>query len=344
MNRNIYEYLNYYKDYTFDEVLFNIMDALLFSMLIYLPMESRKDELLLKDLNKCFTEYKHGAIAPISLDLYRIVSSSKRYKDLKISNISKIDNTSLQFGAFTIRDNKNTYVAYEGTNASVAGWMENFMLSCKFPTDTQDYAAKYLNKTINSLDKNIYICGHSKGGNLAMSSSMMCNRSIFDRIVKIYNFDGPGFREEEYNSLKFKETNKKTVNILPEGSIVGVLLFNDNYTYVKSKGIGFKQHYPTNWSVFGQFFVKSNLIITSKKFKESLDKSLIQLKDDDMLKILDEVELFLKNNNIYEKGFNNINYNDFKNMILEINGVDENTKKVFIEVVKLLFNPEKTKR
>ena len=77
MNRNIYEYLNYYKDYTFDEVLFNIMDALLFSMLIYLPMESRKDELLLKDLNKCFKEYKHGAIAPISLDLYRIVSNSK---------------------------------------------------------------------------------------------------------------------------------------------------------------------------------------------------------------------------------------------------------------------------
>ena len=339
MNKNIYEYLNYYKDYSFDEVLFNIMDALLFSILIYLPLNNVKDEVLLKDLNKYFHKYDHGAMAPIALETYKIVCNSKRYKDLKITNIDKINNDILQFGAFTIRDKENTYVAYEGTNASVSGWMENFMLSCKFPTNTQEYSAKYLNNTINKNDKNIYICGHSKGGNLAMSSAMMCIKSIFDKVRKIYNFDGPGFRKKEYSSKKFKEVNKKTVNILPEGSIVGVLLFNDNYTYVKAKGIGFKQHYPTNWNVFGQFFVKTNLIITSKKFKESIDESLLKLKDQDMLKILDEVNIFLKNNNIYEKGFNNINFNDFKKMISDID-VDESTKKAFIDIIKLMFNPK----
>lgn len=343
MNKNIYEYLNYYKDYSFDEILFNVMDALLFSILIYLPLENVSEDVLLEDLNKYINKYEHGAIAPIALEIYRKVYSSKRYKKLIISNISKINNNSLQFGAFTIRDENNTYVVYEGTNASVSGWMENFMLSCKFPTSTQEYAAKYLNETIKNSDKNIYVCGHSKGGNLAMASSMMCSNSIFKRIKKIYNFDGPGFRRKEYLSKKFKEVNEKTVNILPEGSIVGVLLFNDNYTYIKAKGIGFKQHYPTNWDVFGQFFVKTNLIITSRKFKESIDKSLFKLKDDDMLKILDEVNVFLESNNIYQKGFNNINFNDFKKMVLDINGVDESTKKAFIDIIKLMFNPEKNK-
>lgn len=337
-NTNIYDYINYYKDSSFDEVLFNIMDALVFSILIYLPLKDVEGEVLLKDLKKSIKKYEHGAVAPIALEIYDIIYNSTRYKGLKISNICKINNNILQFGSFTIRDGKNTYVVYEGTNASVSGWMENFMLSCIFPTNTQQFACDYLNEVIKNNDKNIYLCGHSKGGNLAMTTAMTCSKSIFNRINRIYNFDGPGFRIREYKSPRFKEVNSKTVNILPEGSIVGALLFNDNYTYVKAKGLGLKQHYPTNWNVFGQFFIKSDLIASSRKFKESIDKSLLKLKDEDMIKVLDEVNIFLENNQIYEKGFTKINFNDFRKMVLDINDVDADTKKVFIEIVKIMFN------
>ena len=340
MNKNIYEYLKYYKEHTFDEVLFNIIDALVFSIIIYLPIESSNKDLTMKELyNKIDKNKHHGAMAPIAINILEIVYDSNRYKNLKISNLEKKNDKIIQFGACTIRDSINTYVVYEGTNASVSGWMENFMLSCRYPTNTQEYATKYLNKTITSKDKKIYICGHSKGGNLAMAAAMTCKKSIFNKIEQIYNFDGPGFRANEYLSNKFKEVNNKTTNILPEGSIIGTLLFNDKYTYIKSKGIGFKQHYPTNWNIFGQFFIESNLIISSRKFKEKMDKSMNELKDDDMLKILDEVNIFLEDNQIYEKGFNNINFSDFKKMILDINGVDEETKKIFIEMLKLIFNP-----
>ena len=70
MNKNIYEYLNYYKDYSLDEILFNVMDALLFSILIYLPLKSMKDYVLLEDLNKYINKYEHGAIAPIALEKF----------------------------------------------------------------------------------------------------------------------------------------------------------------------------------------------------------------------------------------------------------------------------------
>ena len=53
--------------------------------------------------------------------------------------------------------------------------------------------------------------------------------SILQRIKKIYNFDGPGFRKQEYESNKYQALTKKLVNIMPSGSLVGVLLYNDNY-------------------------------------------------------------------------------------------------------------------
>ena len=341
MNKNIYEYLNYYKDYTFDDILFNQMDALVFSMIIYAPFKDTKNTSSIQNLYKQIDKNNiHGAMAPIAIEILEKTYNSKRYKDLIVYNLEKFNDKMLQFGAVTFRYKNETYVVYEGTNASASGWMENFMLSCKFPTLTQEYAAKYLQKTIKQSDKKIYLCGHSKGGNLAMSSAMLCNKILFNKIEKIYNFDGPGFRKEEYVLDRFKEVNKKTINILPEGSLIGILLFNDNYTYVKASGIGFKQHYPTNWKLFGEFFIKSSLTITSKKIKENMDKSLSELKDGEMQKVLDEVHIFLDNNNIYEKGFNSLNFNDFKNMIFDINDVDEKTKKAFIEIVKLIFNPD----
>ena len=344
MNKNIYEYLNYYKDYTFDDILFNQMDALVFSIIIYATFKNMKNTSSIQNLYKQVDNQNlKGAMAPIAIDVLEKIYNSKRYKDLTIYNLEKHEDKMSQFGAITLRYKDETYVVYEGTNASASGWMENFMLSCKFPTLTQEYAANYLQQTIKENDKKIYLCGHSKGGNLAMSSAMLCKNTIFNRIEKIYNFDGPGFRKVEYQTDRFKEVNNKTINILPEGSLIGILLFNDNYNYVKASGIGFKQHYPTNWKLFGEFFIKSSLAITSKKIKENMDKSLSELKDGEMQKVLDEVHIFLDNNNIYEKGFNSLDFNDFKNMILDINDVDEKTKKSFIEIIKLIFNSDQKK-
>ena len=52
MNKNIYEYLNYYKDYTFDDILFNQMDALVFSMIIYAPFKDTKNTSSIQNLYK----------------------------------------------------------------------------------------------------------------------------------------------------------------------------------------------------------------------------------------------------------------------------------------------------
>ena len=152
MNKNIYEYLNYYKDYTFDDILFNQMDALVFSIIIYASFKNMKSTSSIQNLyQQVDTKNLKGAMAPIAVEVLEKIYNSKRYKDLTIYNLEKNEDKMLQFGAITLRYKDETYVVYEGTNASASGWMENFMLSCKFPTLTQEYATKYLQKTINLL-------------------------------------------------------------------------------------------------------------------------------------------------------------------------------------------------
>ena len=62
MNKNIYEYLNYYKDYTFDDILFNQMDALVFSIIIYATFKNMKNTSSIQNLYKQVERETHGKI------------------------------------------------------------------------------------------------------------------------------------------------------------------------------------------------------------------------------------------------------------------------------------------
>ena len=227
MNTNIIDYVKYYGNSTFDEIKFNQMDALVYSILVYLPVKNVINGTKISELSKYVDSEKvRGAVGPIAADILPTVLKSPRYKDIQVYNFDKREDDEVQFGAVTFRSSENTFVTFEGTNAAIIGWIENFMLTSEYPTRTQKLAIEYINHTILNSDTKILVGGHSKGGNLAMSASMECRDDIFDRIETIYNFDGPGFRKEEFESDKFKRMNSKTINVLPEGSLIGILMLN----------------------------------------------------------------------------------------------------------------------
>ena len=124
-------------------------------------------------------------------------------------------------------------------------------------------------ENIKEEDKAIYVTGHSKGGNLALVSAMELDDFLLKKIVAVDNFDGPGLRLEEYNSLKYKKVLKKLNNIVPSMSCVGILLNNSNYQVVASNLFAFEQHYPTSWNIFGQVFVPNELAKSSIQLHES---------------------------------------------------------------------------
>ena len=72
---------------------------------------------------------------------------------------------------------------------------------------------KYLNKVVSIFDKKVIVAGHSKGGHLAIVSSMYSNFIVRSKIKAIYNFDGPGLREEQIDTKKYRNIENKILHI-----------------------------------------------------------------------------------------------------------------------------------
>lgn len=278
----IKNYLKYYKKASIKDVHWNAVDNMLCAILVYLPVKSFAGSKGITEFysyaQKFIDEGKESMMVPTAYELLELMYDSPRYKNLKIHNWENTKSEELQFGAATFRIGNETIITYKGTDYSFIGWIENFRLAYEYPTRTHVKAIEYLKNNVKILgDKHLYIVGHSKGGNLAMVSAMETNDRIWGKIQKIYNFDGPGFRKEEFTSEKYVKMAAKLVNILPSASVVGPLLYNENYTVVKSGGIGVEEHDLSNWNLFGECFIEAKLSSVGNKLHEATTKGIESL-------------------------------------------------------------------
>ena len=342
MNENYFLYNDYYGDYSLSQIKVNDLDYVIFSSLAYLPYVEIKNGITIHELGEIILKIDKnslkGTMSPNAYDLLEKIYNKKRYKNIRVYNFEKVYNKKLQFGAISFRYKNNLIVSYEGTNNSIVGWVENFKLVSEFPTLTQNKAVDYLKRVVKFRDKNVYLCGHSKGGNSAMVSAYLSSDRIFNKIKKIYNFDGPGFRKEEFETDRFKIVNSKTVNYLPDGSLIGILLFNKKYNYFEADGLSFQKHYPFNWKTYGGFLKKSEITPSSLKYKTNLDVSLMHINYEDYNICVEALEKFFKDNNIENTyDFQNAKFDDVIKMFNSVKNVDKNTKELFIEFIKSIF-------
>ncbi len=115
--------------------------------------------------------------------------------------------------------------------------------------------------------------GHSKGGNIAVYSAMECDSSIQSRIIKIYSHDGPGFKEDILKGGKYELIKDKIYKILPQSSIVGMLLHHQEDYVVVETPIGFVPTYEQlNWT--GLDFSKEQFETVTAQDKEQWIKEL----------------------------------------------------------------------
>lgn len=264
----VLDYIKYYKDIPLNKTKWNVIDNLVCSILCYLPLRNFQDKVMFNDLHMKLYKSKSDdyAITRKAVEVLELLENSVRYKDMYIVNSVNIKNKSTQFGALTFKLGKISVIGFKGTDGSHIGWLENFRLIYEYPTNTQKLAIDYLNKNIKFYDfGDIYVVGHSKGGNLAMVSAMEISNFKFRKIKNVYNFDGPGFRKKDFESEKFARLSPKLVNVLPSGSIIGVLMYNKEYQVIKSNTIFGLDHFPTSWNIFGEFFVEDKLAMVGKK-------------------------------------------------------------------------------
>ena len=301
----IFDYLKTNQYDSFYDKEFTVLDALALTELAYLPFEdlvpaeiSVQNYISLQHLAEQFEEKFQGKYPPLGmvnahrLKLLSYLSSFKRYKHIRalgFANDVSLDSQK-QFAAITYQIRPKEYlVVFRGTDDSIIGWKEDFHLTYMKEIPAQLAARDYLREVLDKLDGKVWLAGHSKGGNLATYAACHVETSIQDRVQKVYSFDAPGLHSSIRNSDNFKAIEGKILSIIPENSIVGMMLETpETDLVVKSKTFGLLQHLMVSWEIEGdQFKVVPKVTEDSIQVDQTLKSWTASLSEEELRDFFD---------------------------------------------------------
>lgn len=285
MAETILEYLKKTADVTLKDHPLNEVDSLILCQFSYLKFDGilpglghRDKAITLLDI------YEHENYDAIYADeryrknntaLFERMLDSRRFNRMKIHsyvNIIEQENET-QFAALTVEfEDGTTYVVFRGTDDNLVGWKEDLNLALSKPIPGQIRSVEYLDDVAKYLPDKFYVGGHSKGGNLSVFSAMYCSEATRNRIIAVFNHDGPGLRNEIMDDKRYMDIRDRIKMYVPRSSLVGMLLINyDDYKVVDSKYIGLLQHDPYGWKVKDYGFVFAHEV---KEYAALRDRSI----------------------------------------------------------------------
>lgn len=349
---NIISYLEEYGEYTFKNLPFNEVDALVLSQFSYLKLDGLIPKLVEDESPVSFLSLaEHMDEQAVFADeryekdnrrLFEHMLRSKRFSNMRFNYYANVINEQVetQFCAMTcFLEEALPIVIFRGTDENFVGWREDFNMAFKKPVTGQYLAKMYLAKVGERILTDFMLGGHSKGGNLAVYSSMNTEPNIRKKIKGIYSFDGPGFRPEILKSEDYDSLADRILKYIPGSSIVGMLLEeHENYRVVESSSFGLLQHNPYTWKVNGHSFVEKKTLDKGSRFmNKALNEWLLTL-DEEQLEIFGETLFYIlegcaMKNMIevahdWKKGVNN--------MIQTSKKVDEETRDKIHQILKNL--------
>lgn len=302
--RNMVEYLRWRGDISFRLLPVCEADYLVFSQLAYIPFEGIVEESftpsltlgqaakkVLDEINKKGGKYLFFLAENVSL--LKEIINSPRYSELYVCAHVNIINHKKQeqFSAITfiIPDhgdpgNNACVVAFRGTDSTVIGWKEDLNMAFSKAVPSQLDAVRYLERVSAAFPlQRLFVCGHSKGGNLAVYSSAFCDRDVQENIAAVRNLDGPGFSEEIIISEAFRRIMDRTETVVPSSSIVGILFehaeeFTVIRSYSNSAGL---QHNPFTWELDrGGYVTVEKITGASMYIDDTLTRWLASMPDE----------------------------------------------------------------
>ena len=192
------------------------------------------------------------------------LAESRRYQDVVVlDQVNDVDPArDIQFSAITLEvPDSGTVIAFRGTDTTLVGWKEDFMMSYMTPVPAQTAALAYLEQAAAATAGPLCLVGHSKGGNLALYSAAYTTPEIRDRIRDLYSFDGPGLDDETIASENYRNIEPLIRSYVPTGSIIGMLMnYNPIYRVVQSRKVSLLQHDPFNWLLIGRHFLEKESV------------------------------------------------------------------------------------
>ena len=171
-----------------------------------------------------------------------------------------------------------------------------------------------------------------------MVSALRLLPSKKGKVKKIYSFDGPGIPDDIFKSMDYNMIKDRLINIIPNYSIVGVLLNQENLNVIKSDAIGIMQHEISSWKVEDDHLLRCEESSLSKELDVSIKVWLIKTTREERRQIIDEVfDIFVKSG---IKTTDDIRENKIKsvNMLLKnLNGFSKETRTLFNNYMKMLI-------
>lgn len=255
---NINDYLTWRGDVSITkETPFNEIDSMIMARFSYLTFDKieMNEEETIKTISSKMKKLKNEEFHfNGDKELITKLGQSTRFKNMKVTDYVKNNEreNEKQFAGIVVHTGKNEiYVSYIGTDDSIYGWKEDFNLAFMENIPCQIEGKNYLkNISEKYRDKKIRIGGHSKGGNVAIYSAITADKEVKDRIIKVYNYDGPGFREDFINKYEEDSIIDKIETYFPQDSIIGrILNHKEKCSIIYSIEKGLMQHDLYSWQV-----------------------------------------------------------------------------------------------
>lgn len=267
---NILDYLDWRGDITFAQSPFCEVDNLILCKLCcadftgIIPDEGEPMSVA-EAAEKYFAAHPEGSrlgvLIPTEIPaLVKKLPETARYKDMLLYDyINHIDLArEEQFSALTAwLPDDTAFVAFRGTDDTIVAWKENFNMGASDAVPAQLDAETYLHRAAWKTELPLRVGGHSKGGNLAVFAALHNDALLQDRLLNIYNNDGPGFRESVLDTPAYRRIRPRVTTLVPQYSLVGMLLSHEEeYEIIRSDETGTAAHNGFTWEVRGTRFVR----------------------------------------------------------------------------------------
>lgn len=280
---DIFDYLSWRGDIPFSIMGVNDVDALIFSVLSYVFFdgvvpETPGDWVSLRkarDALVALPEYLTRGRVEEDLKLLDAAADTWRYGSVRIGyyqNFFEAEEET-QFAAVTfLTDDGSAFLAFRGTDNTIIGWKEDFNMTFRKSVPAQRLAAQYTRRFAEASAVPLRLGGHSKGGNLAVYAAAKSEMHIQNRIIEVFNHDGPGFTQEMMSHEGYLRIVPKVRTLIPKSSVFGMLLEHaEPYTVIESTQKGLLQHDPYSWVVLGKEFIYLEQLGEDSRF---LDKTI----------------------------------------------------------------------
>ena len=356
--KNMLDYIKEFGHVSFEERAFSEIDALVLTELEYLPLEKvvPSDEngenfVTVKEIAEYMQEHKQELFDenPMMItqerhEVSQVIADAPRFQSLKFFGVvSEWDkDTTKQFAAVTVEVEPSVrLVVFRGTDETLIGWKEDFLMTYSPLVAAQTEAKEYLAKQASLFDGDLMVSGHSKGGNLAIYAAATQEEDVQLRIVDIFCFDSPGLYRSVLETKGYQNIVPLAMRYIPQDSLVGLMLESEvPYVIVKSNATGAMQHSAMTWEIEDGQFIKMEKLTKNSQLNDQTFKKWTESVSDEELELFWNVFFEL----LFSVGIDTVNdlYGQFMHYVQEFlkaaGDMDEEKRELLTRIALLLVS------